>query len=139
MPNLRPGRGDFPAPRGPAEGEIEAFGRVVIAARVRRAFIEKHADVRAERGLRFHGLAGTKKHRGAIDVVLEAHTFLRHLPQLGQREDLKPAGIRQDRPIPGHESMQPTEMGHHFHPRPDEEMIRIAENNLRPERAEFLG
>ncbi len=61
----------------------------------------------------------------------ERHAFLGDLAEFAEAEDLKPARVGEDRAPPGHESMQPAELSHSFNPRPQVEVVRIAEDDLR--------
>jgi hypothetical protein len=68
----------------------------------------------------------------AIDVRLELHPLLAHRPQRLEREDLKAAGIRQDRSRPLHELVQPTQVADHLIPGPQVQVVRVGEHHLRP-------
>src|SRR4030095_209681 len=111
----------------------------VARAGVRRAFVEGHADIAAESGLDRHGLTRAEKHRCAVDVILKVHAFLGDLAKAGEGEDLESAGVGEDGAVPSHKSMQPAEVFHHFHAGADEEVIGIAQDDLRSERFELIG
>ena len=72
-------------------------------------------------------------------MILKMDTFLRDLPQLRERENLKTAAIGQDRPAPVHKPMQPAKVPNDLHPRPNEKVVGVAENDLGLEFAQFAG
>src|SRR5262249_41115142 len=75
---------------------------------------------------------------GAIDGGSELGAGLRDLPELREAEDLESAGVGEDRAIPAHEAMKPAELLHEVVSRPEEEMVRIGENDLGAGRAEVV-
>jgi hypothetical protein len=44
-----------------------------------------------------------------VDVAAERHAILVDDPQVAERHDLEPAGVGEDRLVPGHEPVQPAE------------------------------
>ncbi len=66
----------------------------------------------------------------AVDVGLEFRTLLGDAPALGKAEDLIPAAVGQDGPIPPGEPMQATEPSDQFIARTKVEMVGVAENDL---------
>ena len=58
------------------------------------------------------------------------HSFLGDFAKFVQAENLEAAGIGQDRPRPGHESVQASEVADGFDSWPQIEVIGIAEKNL---------
>ena len=73
----------------------------------RRAFVEHHLDVGAEQALHLDGALGRQQMRGAVDMRLEGDAVLLDAAELGQRHDLKAAGIGEDRSVPAHEACSP--------------------------------
>ena len=63
-------------------------------------------------------------------MILKLHSVLCNLSQFRQRKNLVTATVGQDRSVPIHELMQAAEMFDYFDSRPDEQMIRIPENDL---------
>ena len=110
---------------------LQTPSRVIVFARPRRAFVEHHRDIAPERGLDLHRDLRRDERRRTIDVVLKIDALFRDLAQLRQRENLVTAAVGQDRPIPIHEPMQSAEFSNHVEPRPNEQMIRVPENDLR--------
>ena len=70
-------------------------------------------------------------------MVLKFDAVLGDFAQLRERENLVSAAIGEDRPVPIHEFMQAAKMFDYVQPRPDEQMIRVAENDLRIQLAQF--
>src|SRR5438105_14440257 len=70
-------------------------------------------------------------------MILKIDAFLGDPAQLGERENLEPAAIGQDRSVPAHKSMQSAEMPNHLKTWPNEQMIGISENNLRSDLAKL--
>src|SRR4051795_5448717 len=95
----------------------------------RRALVEGERNVRAECGLDAHRLLRAEKAIRTIKQRLECHPPLGDLDlgasrlvatppldlvgdaTMGQREDLEAAGVRDDRPLPAHETVQPPSLG----------------------------
>ena len=69
--------------------------------------------------LHVHRRLGREHMRAAVQVRLKEHPLLRYFPESIQAEDLKSAGIGEDRPGPVHESMQSAESVHRFVSRPE--------------------
>src|SRR4051812_37743012 len=94
-----------------------------------RALVEGERNVRAECGLDAHRLLRAEKAIRTIKERLECHPPLGDLDlgasclvaappldlvgdaAMGQREDLETARIRDDRPLPAHEAVQPAALG----------------------------
>src|SRR4030042_1933926 len=80
-----------------------------MGRRIGHAFVKDHGDVRAESPLNLHHLLGCKEMFGAIDMGLKGDSILRDLPQFCEAEDLITAAIRQNRPLPVDETMEPSQ------------------------------
>src|SRR5207302_4865910 len=78
-----------------------------------------------------HRAFRAEKMRGAVQVRTECDAFLGDFAEFAEAEDLKSARVGEDRAPPGHESMQPAELPYRADPRPQIQVIRIAENDLR--------
>ena len=70
--------------------------------------------------------------RIAVQVRLEVHALFADLPQAAQAENLKAAGIGQDRARPRHEPMQSAQPLNRLMPGPQIQMIGVAKNNGTP-------
>src|SRR5437773_4557815 len=62
-----------------------------------------------------------------------------YLAECCQTENLKAAAVGQDRQGPVDESMQAPRLANDIQARPNEQMIRVAENDLRAGFAQFAG
>src|SRR5213082_2870188 len=120
------------APRPPCR-HFHTPCRIFIFTRPRRAFIQHHRDIAAERGLNFHRNFRRNKSRRPIDVILEMHALLRDLAQFRQRKNLVTAAVSQKRAIPIHKPMQSAKVPNHIESWSNEQMISISENDLRVE------
>ena len=99
--------------------------------RVGRAFVERHRDVGAEQALdRDRALRGQQM-GAAVEMRAEGDAVLADLAQFGERHDLEPAGIGQDRVGPVHKKVQSAEGGDPLRPRPQHQMIGVAEDEPR--------
>ena len=70
-----------------------------------RAFVKSHDDVRAQPNLRLHSALGTEEMRRAIEVRAKCDAVFRDFAQVTQTENLKAAGVCEDRPRPSHEAV----------------------------------
>ena len=71
-------------------------------------------------------------------MVIEMDAFFRNSSEFCQRENLESTTVGQDWAVPAHESMKSAKVFDHLQTRPQEEMIGVAENNLRAHRAKLL-
>jgi hypothetical protein len=93
--------------------------------------VERHGHVRAEQRLDLHGTLRREPMRRAVEVGGEGDTVVIDSSQIRQREDLEPARIGQDRPVPAHEPMQPAEPRDPFRRRPQVEVVGVPQDHLR--------
>ena len=127
-------------PRPPRPSE-RARGRVARARFVSGrfdAFVEHHDDVRAERDFDFERFLGRKKMLGAVEVRAERDAVIGHLAQFAQAENLKAAGIGEDRMRPGHEPVQPAHRANQLMAGTQVKVIGVSEKNLHAELFEVL-
>jgi hypothetical protein len=130
---------------------IHRARRVLALDVKRRALVERERDVRAERGLHLHRGLRSHEARAAVGVGAEAHALLidrqdaaiartaATLDLVGHRavthrEHLEAPRVRDDRPPPAHELVQPAHARDVFVPGPDEEVEGVAEHHLVAER-----
>ena len=127
----------FAAFFGPANrsinGSAEVFGRAVM----RRAIVEDHGDVRAEQALNFHRFLRADKEERAVKMGAEFDALRFDFANLCQAEDLETAAVGENWPGPVDELMQTARSLNDVQAGPDEEMIGIAENDLRAHLAQF--
>src|SRR5436190_9175043 len=76
--------------------------------------------------------------KSAVDVRSKFDPLFSDLPQLLHTEYLIAAGIRQDGAVPAHERVEPPHFLYDFHPRPEVEMVRVTQDQLRPQLLEVL-
>ena len=62
---------------------------------------------------------------------MKIHALFLDLPKPSQRKYLEPAGIREDRLIPHHELVKPSQSLHHFITGTDMQMVSIRKLHLR--------
>ena len=118
------------APLEPATGQIERAGRIVVRRVARRTLVERHHDVGPDRTLDIDHSLGREQMLRPVDMRAEAAAFLRKFPATGQREDLKPAAVGQNRTVPRAETMQAAGSLQNIGPRTQVQMIGIAQNDL---------
>ena len=64
--------------------------------------------------------SGVNMWRSPFEVRLKQHALFGDLAQPAQAENLEAAGIRQNRPRPVHEPVQPAELANGLMPRPQD-------------------
>src|SRR5580698_7106764 len=122
----------------PGHGEAEAFFGAAAIRGVLGALVEGHRDVGAEGDLDVHGMFRGKKVRTSVEVRAEAHALVADLAQLAERENLKAAGVGEQRAWPADEAVQPAHAADGFVTGTQIEMVGIAEDNLGVERFEHV-
>ena len=60
----------------------------------------------------------------------KCHSFLSHLPQIAEAENLKSAGVGQVGPPPRHEPVQAAQLAYLLNPRPQIQVVSVPEKNL---------
>ena len=68
----------------------------------------------------------------AVDMGVEAATFLGDLAHPGERKDLEAARIGEDRPVPAHEAVKPAGGREDLRAGAQHEVVGVAEDHLRP-------
>jgi hypothetical protein len=121
----------------PADGALDSVALVARGRVVRRAFVEHHCDVRAERALNFHRFLRPEKQLRAIQMRAELDAVRLDLANLGKAEHLKSAAVREDGFLPVDEIVQSARRADDVHAGADVEMIRVAENDLRAHLVKF--
>jgi hypothetical protein len=69
----------------------------------------------------------------------EGRAILINAAQRGQREHLESSGIGEDRSVPAHERVQPAETGDALGGGAQIQVIRVAEDHLRPRGTQVRG
>ena len=103
-----------------------------------RAFIERHHDIGAEQAPDFHAAFGGEHMLAAVEMAAEFDPFLGQLVEVRQAHHLIAAAVRQDRAIPVHEFVQPAKARNPLRPRPQHEVVGIAEDDVRARAAHVL-
>ena len=111
-------------------GQRHGFFHVGALGGVGRAVVEAHHDVRAEGLLDLDGPLGAQEMPRAVDVGLEVDPLLRDPPQGAQAEDLEPAAVGEDGPVPVHEPVKPPVLADQLVPRPQVEVVGVAQDDL---------
>ena len=106
--------------------------------RARRALVEGHRDVRAERRLHRHRALGREALRRAVVDRAERDAVVVDREQgVAQREHLEAARVGEDRAVPAHEAVQAAELAHDLLARPQVQVVGVAEHDLRAEAREL--
>src|SRR5437870_6286510 len=90
----------FFAPFRPAQRQLHRRAHAARLRRLFRTFIKRHDDVRAKSDLGFGRGFRAEELCRAVQMGTECHAFLGQFAQLAQAEDLKSAGVSENRPIP---------------------------------------
>ena len=126
------------AARCPTHRAFHGIARLLFGRGIRRAVVERHGDVRAERELRVHRIFRRQAHRAAVDRRTELHALLGDLAQRLQTEDLEAARVCEYRPAPVHETVQTTMRAQYLVARTQHQMKSVAEHDLRAEPFELF-
>ena len=86
-----------------------------------------------------HTLLGTHEDLPSVNMGREIDSLLFDLPKRGQREYLESAGVRQDRPVPGHKLVQAAHFPDDFIRGPQVKMISIGQFHLAADIFQILG
>ena len=70
---------------------------------------------------------------------MKHHSLSGDLPEFRQAEDLEPPAVRQDRPVPAHELLDPAELAYQLVPRPQEQVIGVRQDDFRSHADEVIG
>ena len=103
-----------------------------------RTLVERHDDVRPQGLLDLHRALGGEEPAAPVEVRLEARALLGDLSVLGEAVDLESAGVREQRPVPGHEPVQPSERANELLPRAEHQVVGVREDDLRAQRLEIV-
>jgi hypothetical protein len=94
----------------PTMREFHRLPRHAALDRRGHTLIEHHHDVGADRLLCRDAALGAQRHDRVVDVASELGALLSHIATVRQRENLKPAGIRQHGAWPIHEAVNAAEL-----------------------------
>ena len=120
----------FLAASCPSCRQLHGGSDIVILGRIGGAFIEAHDDVAAERFLDPDRLLRCNEVGRSVQMGAEANPLLADFPQVAEAEDLKPAAVGQDRPVPVHEPMEPSQPADQLMSRAQVKMVGIGQDDL---------
>ena len=117
------------------DGALQLPGR---GAR-RRAHVETHGDVRAEAALDFSSQLGCEPVDLTVVDRAEGHTVVvEPVDGVAKGEDLESAGVREDRPAPAHEAVEPSQRLDRLVARPEVQVVGVREDDRRTEIGELV-
>jgi hypothetical protein len=125
------------APREPRARPRRRGRDARAIAGIRRAVVERHRDVRAERALDVDDALGRETHLRAVDHRAQRHAVVVDLRQVPQAEHLVAARVGQDRPVACHQGVQPAELRDRLLARPQVEVVGVREHHPRAERRQI--
>lgn len=118
------------APLSPGKGSLHRFVGFEVAGWIREAIVQDHHDVGTETDLNVNGDFGTQKMRASVQVRLKSNAIFADIAKGTQAENLVPAAVGKDRPIPSHKLMQAAESCHGLVTGPQKKVIRVTQKNL---------
>ena len=101
--------------------------------------IEAHRDVGAQRLLDGDRVLGCESVKRAVEVRAERDALVVDRPEVAQADDLVAARVGQDRPLPGHELVQPAEPFDPFVARSQIQVVRVAQDDLGADLDQIVG
>ncbi len=122
---------------GPRRGARDGARDVVARGAARRALVEAHGDVRAERALDAHRDLGREALGGAVVDGAERDAVVVDPRRVEQREDLEAARVGEQGARPAHEAVQAAELLDQLLAGPQVQVVGVAEDDLRAERLEL--
>jgi hypothetical protein len=105
----------------------------------RHHVIERHRDVGAEGPLDLGGALGGEEATRAVHVALELDALVIDPPEPLEGEDLEPARVGEQRPVPPHEAVQAAEPGDDVLPGADVEVVGVREHEVGPDGFQVRG
>ncbi len=112
---------------------LHRLGHLGLTRGPRRALVETHDQVGPQRGLLRHRPLGTEEVLRSVIDGAELHSALVDPGGIAQTEDLVAPTVRQQRTVPLHETVEPSEPPHHVAAGPERQMIGVGEDDLRPD------
>src|SRR5690606_18758943 len=91
--------------------------------------VELHDHVRAKIPLDLHHGLGREREPRAIHVTAELDSFLAHGVQGSQGEHLETTGVREDRPVPVHERVEPSERAYDLVAGAEMQVVRVGQQH----------
>ena len=117
----------------PARRQLHRTPGLVPRHRIRGALVEGHGDVGSQAGLNLRGPLGGQQVPGPVHVGAEAGALLADRAAPPQAEHLVAAAVGQQRSRPAGEAVQAAGVGNQRVARPQEQVVRVGEDDLRPQ------
>ena len=114
----------------PAQGTRGRGLEVVRARGIRRAFVEGHDDVGAEKLLHLDALFRGESDQGSVEVVAKRDPRFADLPPVTEAHHLKTPGVGEPGAVPGGKAVQPSEPFHQLGAGAQQEVVGVGEENL---------
>ena len=114
----------------PTVGQSQTLLGILIITGSRWTLVERHHDVCTDTALNVHHALWCKDVFAAVDMAPEGATLLCELADACEREHLEAAAICEDRAIPAVESVETSRGFEHSCPRPQVQVVGIAQNDL---------
>ena len=129
----------FHRPSRPSFGPLEGTRRGISIDSCGRTFVEHHRDGAAELCLNIEHRLGSQQQHVSIDVIPELHSLFIDAIEMAEGEDLKAAGIGQDRAFPAHHLVQSSQFSNDLGAGPHCEVIGIGKDDLRTQCQQLIG
>lgn len=113
------------------------FLSIFLITRIRRTFIQHHHDIRTKRPLDIDDIFRCEPVGGAVDMRTEHDPIFIDPSKIRKAEDLVPATICEDRPLPGCKPVQPACLFKNLASRSEIQMVSISQDNLGAEFNKF--
>ena len=126
------------APDQPTGGTVHTAADIVIVRMAGGTLVKGHGDGRSQIRLDLHALLRSHEDLMSVDMGLEGDAFLSDLPEACQGEHLEAAGVREDRPVPVHELVEPAKSLDQLIPCPHMEMVGIGQLHLGADRLQII-
>ena len=128
----------FGAP-GPAHRQFHTIGHRLVGCRQCGAFVETHHDIAPQQRLNLHRPLRREHMFRAVDMAAKGHALLGQFAQIGQTHDLKAARIRQYRPLPVHEFVEPSQRRDPLGCGAQHQVVGIAQQDIGAGRGNAFG
>ena len=119
------------APLCPPQRPFDGLLHLPPFAGVGYALVQNHADVGAQIFLNSHARFGGDEELCAVEMRGERNPVLGDFAELRQAERLKSAAVRENRPLPAHELVEPPEARDELRGRAQVEVVGVCEYYLR--------
>ena len=118
------------AAKEPAGGPLDGGLHIGLLRKGRRALVKGHGDGGSQVRLDPHALLRAHEDLSAVDVAVEGDALLLDVSKFRQGEDLKAAGVREDRVLPERKLVQAAEGLDCLVPGAHVQVVGVAEHHL---------